>query len=159
MADVAQLMTAYSTELMANPSVRELMKTVVQDPQTETQDNAASKQALVALVTDRPELLNEPRRAIMGWLNQCYFLSVDGKFWFEMHTRMAKLLTVAIVLEGLNLRTVLGVEKPSTDDIPTAIIHLYSELVEYRHTHLDFDRQAYRLCFENPAVATFAALY
>lgn len=152
------LIAKYNDVLMSDSRVRKLMKTIVQDPTTETQDNNASKAALLELLRDDASYLGEPRRAIIAWLNECYYSVLTRKFWFEMHTRMHKILTVSIVLEGQNLRK-FGVEKPKKSDIPTAITHLYNEMIIYRTMYLKSDLAEYDSLVNSPQLSHFTDLY
>jgi len=151
------LIAKYNEVLMTDRYVRELLRTVVQDPTTETQDDTASKKALLVLL-ENPIYLGSPRRAIIAWLNECYYANLTNKYWFEMHTRMNKVLTVAIVLEGQNLRK-LGVECPQKSDIPTAITHLYREMKVYRVMYLAKDLEDYAKTVNSPDLVAFTDLY
>lgn len=137
----AKLISDYNTVLMANGKVRALMASVVQDPQNETVNMSASK----ATVTAADKLNQEngdggaARREIIGWLNTLYFTLVSSKkkkeifpleWWWEMHTRIQKLLIVSMVLEGNNLRSFGCVPKKS--DIPQCLVKLQSTLEQKR---------------------------
>lgn len=154
------LIMEYNTVLLSDSRIRKLLSTVVQNATDETQDNIASRAALVKLVNEdtTEQYLNEPRRKIISWLNQCQFQTLTSKFWFEMHTRMAKILTVSIVLESLNLRS-FGVEHPEKSDIPTAIVRLYSSMRYYVETGLEKDRADYLKLVNSKSFKEFTDLY
>jgi hypothetical protein len=152
------LIAKYNNELMSNSNVRSLIKAVVQDPTTETQDLEATKMVILKMVDVDRSLLGDARRMIIGWLNECYFSNLTNKFWFEMHTRMDKILTVSILLESLNLRS-FGVFQPEKSDIPSAITYLYHNLITYRQTHLEQDRKNYMSLVDSKWMCEFTDLY
>lgn len=126
----AKLITDYNTKLMANGTVRTLMAALVQDPLRETVDLVQSKDSVLAAEvqsTDR----SVARRLIIGWLNQLYFSDPDGEtipiqWWWEMHTRIQKLLVVSMVLESANLSS-FGCT-PQKTDIPQCLVGLQAIL-------------------------------
>lgn len=128
----AQLIEEYNTKLMADANVRALVAAVAQDPQNETVDLSASRASVRSAVVDDH---GKARRAIIGWLNKLYFSQLDNvipfAFWYEMHTRIQKLLVVSMILEGDNLRSFGAI--PETSDIPQCLVFLQRELIVHRH--------------------------
>lgn len=128
MSIAANLIERYNTSLMANADVRALVSSVDQDAQSETIDMEASASSVRAKV---PQLENvsQARREIIGWLNGVFFSVTEmDLFWWEMHTRIQKLLTVAMILEGDNLRSFGTPEKPvvpTAMDIPQCLVGLH----------------------------------
>jgi hypothetical protein len=104
---------------------------VPQDPQNETIDLKTAKCAIqkACAILNDADKIQIARRSIIGWLNQVAFSRHSKKefniwWYYEMHTRIQKLLVVAMVLESENLRSFskdLVVEKT---DIPQALIYL-----------------------------------
>lgn len=152
------LINDYNTVVLANTQVRDLLRAVVQDAQTETQDDVQSCKVILDMLKTRKELLGEPRRIIIGWLTQCACTQLSDKFWFEMHTRMGKLLLVSAILEGANLRS-FGVEAAHESDVPTAIGNLYRDLVVYRRERLPGDRVTYAALFHDPGMKPILQAY
>ncbi len=138
--------------------MRALLKAVAQNPQDETQDDEQSCKNIIAIVATDTSLLGEPRRKIIGWLNKCYHSSLTNAFWFEMHTRMGELLTVAGALEGLNLKS-FGVTVPDVTDIPTAIGYLYHNIMGYREYYLAQDKENYAALYKEKAMQNIAKVY
>jgi len=140
----AQLIETYNVKLMSNADVRLLMASVSQDPQTESVDMKKSKNS-VRKVVDEIVDIGTARRQIIGWLNMVYFsittiVSPDQyqitmstpstKWWWEMNTRIQKILIVAMILEGDNLRS-FGAT-PETMDIPQCLVGVYQGLQNHR---------------------------
>lgn len=149
------LIQSYNSKLMANDDIRMLMASLIQDPESEQLDETKSKIAIKNIVTNNMALLGTPRRAIIGWLNECNFADLTDKFWFEMHTRMHKILTVSIVLEGMNLKKM----DPQSSDIPTAITYLYTMMWRYRKYRHALDLAHYAMITSSPPMNEFAQLY
>jgi hypothetical protein len=152
------LIQSYNSKLMANDDIRMLMASLTQDPESEQLDEMKSKIAIENIVTKNMALLGTPRRAIIGWLNECNFADLTNKFWFEMHMRMHKILTVSIVLEGMNLKK-MGVKNPQSSDIPTAITYLYTMMCNYRKYHHALELAHYAMITSSPPMNEFAQLY
>lgn len=152
------LIQSYNSKLMANDDIRMLMASLIQDPESEQLDEMKSKIAINNIVTNNMALLGTPRRAIIGWLNECNFADLTDKFWFEMHTRMHKILTVSIILEGMNLKK-MGVKDPQSSDIPTAITYLYTMMWRYRKYRHASDLAHYAMITSSPPMNEFAKLY
>ena len=156
----AKLIKTYNTELMSNENVRLLMKSVIQDPQNETVD--VEKTGIYVKRALRE--INDgggARRLIIAWLNDLFFTSKEQEiphcWWWEMHTRIQKLLLVAMVLEGENLRSFGAV--PESSDIPQCLIGLYSEL-EKQKIHFPLLQSAFEKDIETMQNdATFGAAY
>jgi hypothetical protein len=119
-----ELINVYNTQLMSNTGVSDLMSRVVQDPTGETIDYAATNEKFAELDVKEHQ---EQRRTIIGWLNQVF--SVDLKealpveFWWEMNTRLKKLMIISIILERKNLQS-FGVAKCDWGDIPQCLLHI-----------------------------------
>lgn len=128
MSIAAKLISSYNVELMGHEKVRNLVRSVAQDPQNETVDLLKSAQTVRAVPLEDG---GAARRAIVAWLNDVFFSNKDlpDYWWFEMHTRIRKLLVVSMVLEGDNLRS-FGVEKPDVTDIPQCLVYLWAKLDE-----------------------------
>jgi hypothetical protein len=116
---------------MSNTEVRRLCASVVQNAQNETVDMEAS---IVSVV---PQDDGTARREIIAWLNAVLFTyimegldALPTRWWWEMHTRIQKLLIVSMILEGRNLRS-FGVV-PQHDDIPQCLVFLQHTLEERR---------------------------
>jgi len=118
---------------MSNPTVRDLVASVSQDAQNETIDLVESFDSVTRKAAEIPDT-GEARRQIIGWLNQVYFtqliLSLPTEWWWEMHTRIQKLIVVSMVIEGANLRSFGAV--PQIDDIPQCLIELPTVLKNMR---------------------------
>lgn len=127
MSVAAKLVDDYNNVLMADANVRNLVRAVAQDPQNETVDLVASAKTVRKEV---PEDGGAARRRIIGWLNSVWFSmkKLSNYWWFEMHTRIRKLLVVSMVLEGDNLRS-FGAT-PDASDIPQCLIHIWAKLDE-----------------------------
>ena len=118
---------------MSNEEVRKLVASVTQDAQSETVDMIESKCSVhecAQKITD----VGLARRQIISWLNLVFFTNqqstIDSHWWFEMHTRIQKLLIVSMVLEGDNLR---GFDcTPEESDIPQCLVHLQNHLNNLR---------------------------
>lgn len=133
----AKLIRDYNTKLMSSDTVRMLVRSVAQDPQNETVNYAKSKFTVTKQVADMNQSsVQQARRAIIGWLNAVYFSNLDQPFnvrwWWEMHTRIQKLLVVSMVLEGDNLRSFGPDVTPMWNDIPQALVELYLLIDEKR---------------------------
>lgn len=133
----AELIRLYNEVLMAQDGVRALARAVTQDPQTETVDFVTSRGSVRVMANS----LNDEgsaRRAIIAWLNAVYFSDVDGPpglpmaWWWEMHTRIQKLLVISMILEGDNLRS-FGAQ-PEIFDIPQCLIYLADKITQLRKT-------------------------
>jgi hypothetical protein len=119
----AKLISDYNVQVMSNPHIRVLVASVVQDPQNETLNVSASK-ASVGAAAGSFDDKGQARREIISWLNAVYFSNLESplpvQWWWEMQTRIRKLLIVSMVLEGSNLRS-FGC-KPEKSDIPQSLI-------------------------------------
>jgi len=141
----ARLINAYNTDLMSDANVRLLVKSVAQDPQNETVD---VKKTGIYVKRAANEIGDggKARRRIIGWLNDLFFTSKEQEipscWWWEMHTRIQKLLLVAMVLEGENLRSFGAV--PETTDIPQCLIGLQLELERQREAHFSLLKTAFQ---------------
>lgn len=130
----AKLLRRYNTELISNPDVRSFMAAVSQDPQKET---VAFNESITPIRNYAsqigPERTGQARRLIIGYLNDVFFTpftDIPLQWWFEMHTRLIKVCTVSMVLEGDNLRSFGAV--PGEDDIPQALIGVFTTIIEKR---------------------------
>jgi len=125
----AKIIKEYNNDLLSDARVRSLLASVVQDPQNETvnfEESAYSVRNGTKLIDN-----GEVRRKIIGWLNLVWFSreSLSTEWWFEMHTRLQKLLIVSMILEGDNLRS-MGAT-PDKSDIPQCLVGIKYEL-DYR---------------------------
>lgn len=140
----AILIEEYNTKLMSNGNVRSLVKAVKQDPQNETVNLIDSLQPVRA-VASKLDDYGEARRAIIGWLNKLFFSSLDNPipslFWYEMHTRIQKLLIVSMILEGDNLRSFGAV--PERSDIPQCLVFLQQHLLKQRQSDFNDAKQKF----------------
>lgn len=133
MSVCANLIDVYNNELMSLANVRSLMGAVPQNPQDETIDMEAARFALKEHLDNLGgvQTLGEERRAIIAFLNKLYFSSLEvnipGSWYWEMHTRLQKLLVVSMVLEGCNLRS-FGVETLERSDIPQCLVRIFTLL-------------------------------
>jgi hypothetical protein len=168
----AKLIQEYNCDLMSENDIRLLVKSVSQDPQNETVDFEKSKLTVreasrkIFLQEGGPALVGSARRKIIGWLNSVYFtdkhLTKDGRtglpveWWWEMHTRIQKLLVVSMILEGDNLRS-FGVTV-QLDDIPQALIGIYEKMCELRKVQFPALKAAYLLRVMNMD-PTYVELY
>ncbi len=131
---------------MSLANVRSLMAAVPQDPQQETIDMESAKISLRERVENLGGVhtLGAERRAIIAFLNKLYFSSLEVNipisWYWEMHTRLRKLLVVSMVLEGCNLRS-FGVEKLERSDIPQCLVRIFMML--------DTKRKAFETLREN----------
>jgi len=69
------------------------------------------------------------RREIIGFLNAIFFSDMEtftAAWWWEMRTRILKVLTIAAVLERENFVSMGGTPKPTS--IPQAIIMIYKHI-------------------------------
>lgn len=135
----AKLIERYNNELMADANVRNLVRAVAQDPQNETVDYAKSNET-VRKVEFRDG--GAARRKVIGWLNAVFFSKSElpVEWWFEMCTRLKKLLIVSMILEGDNLRS-FGAT-PATSDIPQCLVGIWLILIKYT-TYFDEMRADY----------------
>ena len=135
----AKLIKTYNVVLMANANVRKLVASVSQDPQNETVDLEESQMTVRQAIREIGDpAAGDARRQIIGWLNSLYFSrdeislgwSFGIPFWWEMHTRIQKLLIVSMIMEGENLRS-FGAE-PEEMDIPQCLVGLQIILYQMR---------------------------
>ncbi len=123
----AKLYDRYN-DLVGMEEVRALLGAVAQDAEAETVDSAHTSKPLSALVETNPELLETPRRKIIGFFNSAWMNGLDNlsqRFWWEMRYRFLKLLHVSIVLEALNLKIKLGAKTANARDVPQALVFTY----------------------------------
>ena len=134
-----QLMYEYNAEILESATVCNLLFRVSQDPIRETVDMAKTLEEF-AFVSMHDPAVQQARRLILGWLSLvCFGGDLTNEFWFEMHTRMEKLITVSSILEARNLHNMGGI--PDATDIPTALVKLHAQLREYRKNHLKADTE------------------
>jgi hypothetical protein len=157
------LVSSY-TELVAQLEVRSLLRSVVQDPQTETVNYAASMKPItetyIILGTD---VRTRVRTGIIGFLNEVMYelyplfeinqsireeerqtgqsaykintnYTAHNLWLWENHTRLTKFLVVSMILESLNLSS-FGVLTPNWDDIPQALIRI-PEMLTYARQYI-----------------------
>jgi hypothetical protein len=134
MSIAAILIERYNNDLMSDANVRNLVRAVAQDPQNETVDYVKSAET-VRHAAPRDD--GAARRRIIGWLNAVYFShnELSSEWFFEMCTRLKKLLIVSMILEGDNLRSFGATPGPS--DIPQCLLRIWDTLD--RHSK-QFDR-------------------
>jgi len=146
MSICAQLISKYNTDLMSMEKVRSLMRAVPQDAQEEAIDLELAQEAMPSEIAKMGGVsaLGAERRAIIAWLNTVYFSDQQEAFpsawWWEMHTRICKLLVVSMCLEGANLRS-FGVEKVECSDIPQCLLYLHQKI---SHEEADFEALSLR---------------
>jgi hypothetical protein len=130
MSVAARLFYDYNVDLMENSDVRQLMKSVSQNPQNETIDYVKTRKSVREIIaTISKDNVQTARRALIAFLNAVWFDmgGLSDEWWFEMHTRIAKSVALSLVLEGDNLRS-FGTEEnpvtPESSDIPLCLIGL-----------------------------------
>jgi hypothetical protein len=153
----ANLIDEYQTSLMSNDVVRYWCSVLPQNAQTETIDMTKLQQVIRKAVQDVQALsafksdVHSARRAIMGWLNKVFFSHLESPFheiwWWEMHTRIQKLLVISMVLEGDNLRS-FGA-KPETSDIPQALVHIMRTIKSHQKKAFPKLQKEYQICVES----------
>ena len=151
MSICAKLIDTYNSKLMSDQTVRDLMRNVAQDPQNETVNHAQTFIDLRKFVdqTDKA-VINVARRNIIGWLNHVYFAALQSPFprewWYEMGTRLTKILSVSMFLEGRNLWS-FGVEKVEFSDIPQCLIWIKIKVLEERKkNHAELNERHISFC-------------
>lgn len=129
MSIAAKLIDSYNNKLMADGNVRNLARAVTQDPQNETVDMIKSAETVRRAVVDDGGVA---RRKIIAWLNSVFFSleMLPIEWWFEMSTRIQKLLIVSMILEGDNLRSFGAI--PQTSDIPQCLTVIWIDLDQVR---------------------------
>lgn len=126
-------MREYNEKIMGFSEIRYLMKNLVQNAGEETIDSKASVDALRTFLEDdqiwREKALGDPRRAIISYFNEMWLLGLENLplgFWWEMRTRIIKLLHVSIVLEALNLKAfIVDKDKVNDRDVPQCLMFVY----------------------------------
>lgn len=135
MSFAADLIDAYQNQLMKDDFVRYLCSQVPQNAALETIELEKCQDAVRNAILADSKQSPVARRAIMAWLNRVYWCHNEKplpiKWWWEMHTRIHKLLVISMVLEGDNLRS-FGVEKVEVSDIPQALFFIMKCISEYR---------------------------
>lgn len=119
-------------KIQANADVRAYLAAVAQDPQNETIDYDMTKEPVEAASMCADDAITA-RLTLITNLNNIFFvllsLHISAKnevvvntWLWENHTRLNKMIAVAMVLEGNNLRTFNA--SPRLMDTPQALVYL-----------------------------------
>ncbi len=126
-------------KIQSNTDIRSYLRAVAQDPQNETIDYAKTKQAVETAGIGNPFTA---RLTLIANLNSIFFQllavyengthekTADTWLW-ENHTHLNKMVAVAMVLEGNNLRS-FGAT-PVRLDIPQSLVYLNTWIREKEH--------------------------
>ena len=136
------------SKIQGDTSIRAYLGAVAQDPQNETIDYVKTKEA-VDDVKVRFGDAYQARLKLITNLNNIFFLIqaireegklvITAKLWiWENHTRLDKMIAVAMVLEGNDQRH--GDAKPELSDIPYSLVILNGLIREWGRN--DFDHLA-----------------
>jgi uncharacterized membrane protein YqjE len=111
--------------------VGEILRRVAQNPQDETVDVKETRVNMIKYITEKGGISNlkNPRMKIIGVLNKIFYVMgiQDMIVWlYENQTRLKKMISASLVLEGENLRS-FGA-KPQASDIPQSLLALWNFL-------------------------------
>ncbi len=143
---------------------RQLMGSLKQDVDTETIYPKESGAALWKIIeVEGLGPFQRTRRAVIAFLNAILFAgtwSFPDSWWWEMRTRLRKVLVISAVLEGENLRQILG-GTPRLTGIPQAIpcISSHIEKLEASGKFDEMTKEYVKLFDEKGCLGSIAHLY
>ena len=131
----ARLLSSYNTNVISNATVQQLLRHIqFNDPVPTVKALGEHAPEVANASADDNAKINAARIALIAWLNDVWMSNestpLNPMFWYEMHTRLRKVLMLSAYLEGRNLRSFTPPPVLKKSSVPACISQVLRALRE-----------------------------